>query len=251
MDQLGASITTLEEEIKELNAEVEEDLKQMKKAGEDRDAANAEFQATIADQRATQKLLDRAITVLERHYTADKSALDKEKFKMEITVGDKSTEDMGLIQAPKLGSAPPEGFKTYKDNESGHGVLGMLNKINADARVMEQECLDDEKAAQDTYEKIVQQTNETVDKKRKDVVNKTQQKARNDKDKMETKSQVKDASDGLEMLSNQNVDLHADCDFIMKNFEVRQTAIDQEMEALAQAKAVLSGADFGKKKGEA
>jgi len=30
----------------------------------------------------------------------------------------------------------------------------------------------------------------------------------------------------------------------MKNFEIRQTARDEEVEALRQAKAILSGADF-------
>ncbi len=34
------------------------------------------------------------------------------------------------------------------------------------------------------------------------------------------------------------------CDFVMKNFETRQTARDEEIEALKQAKAILSGAKF-------
>jgi hypothetical protein len=44
---------------------------------------------------------------------------------------------------------------------------------------------------------------------------------------------------------NQAVDLHKACDFILQNFDIRQEARDQEIEALAQAKAILSGADFG------
>ena len=39
-------------------------------------------------------------------------------------------------------------------------------------------------------------------------------------------------------------DLHKSCDFTLKNFDVRQEAMSQEIEALNQAKAVLSGADF-------
>ena len=31
---------------------------------------------------------------------------------------------------------------------------------------------------------------------------------------------------------------------VLKNFEIRQTARDQEIEALKQAKAILSGANF-------
>ena len=36
----------------------------------------------------------------------------------------------------------------------------------------------------------------------------------------------------------------SDCDFVMKNFEIRQTGRDEEIEALKQAKAILSGAKF-------
>eukprot|EP00448_Togula_jolla_P003903 CAMPEP_0170599444 /NCGR_PEP_ID=MMETSP0224-20130122/16799_1 /TAXON_ID=285029 /ORGANISM="Togula jolla, Strain CCCM 725" /LENGTH=58 /DNA_ID=CAMNT_0010924093 /DNA_START=1 /DNA_END=177 /DNA_ORIENTATION=- len=48
----------------------------------------------------------------------------------------------------------------------------------------------------------------------------------------------------LEQLSTYNAELHTSCDFVMKNFDLRQTARDEEVEALKQAKAILSGANF-------
>jgi len=48
----------------------------------------------------------------------------------------------------------------------------------------------------------------------------------------------------LEDLSNYNIELHQSCDFVMKNFELRQTARDEELQTLKQAKAILSGAKF-------
>ena len=48
----------------------------------------------------------------------------------------------------------------------------------------------------------------------------------------------------LEQLSNYNAQLHQSCDFVMKNFELRQTARDEEVEALKQSKAILSGVKF-------
>ena len=48
----------------------------------------------------------------------------------------------------------------------------------------------------------------------------------------------------LEQLANFKADLHKSCDFVLKNFEIRQEARDEEIEALRQAKAILSGADF-------
>merc|ERR1711966_376913 len=41
-----------------------------------------------------------------------------------------------------------------------------------------------------------------------------------------------------------NADLHKSCDFTLNNFDIRQEARDQEVEALRQAKAILSGAKF-------
>ena len=48
----------------------------------------------------------------------------------------------------------------------------------------------------------------------------------------------------LEQLSTYNAELHQSCDYVLKNFDVRQTARSEEMEALKQAKAILSGAKF-------
>merc|ERR1719473_1586771 len=48
----------------------------------------------------------------------------------------------------------------------------------------------------------------------------------------------------LEQLANEAADLHKACDFVLKNFDIRQTARDEEVEALKQAKAILSGAKF-------
>merc|ERR1719343_1335350 len=50
IDQLAKAIDTLKSEIAEMQV-------QLKRAGEDREKQNKEFQATVADQRQTQKLL--------------------------------------------------------------------------------------------------------------------------------------------------------------------------------------------------
>merc|ERR1712194_764038 len=55
IDQLTKAIDTLKSEVSEMQV-------QMKRAGEDREKENKEFQSTVADQRATQKLLKAAMT---------------------------------------------------------------------------------------------------------------------------------------------------------------------------------------------
>ena len=44
------------------------------------------------------------------------------------------------------------------------------------------------------------------------------------------------------MLANENADLHSGCDFVLKNFDVRQQARDEEVDALKQSIMILSGA---------
>merc|ERR550514_859950 len=53
---LTSTIDTLTKEIETLKAEIAEMQVQLKRAGEDREKENKEFQTTVADQRATQKL---------------------------------------------------------------------------------------------------------------------------------------------------------------------------------------------------
>merc|ERR1719159_1320501 len=71
IEQLDAKISTLTAEIEELTksiaaleAEIAEMQVQLKRAGEDRELENKDFQAVVADQRSTQKLLEAALAKL-------------------------------------------------------------------------------------------------------------------------------------------------------------------------------------------
>ena len=48
----------------------------------------------------------------------------------------------------------------------------------------------------------------------------------------------------LEGLAATLADLHGSCDYILKNFDARQAARSAEIDALGEAKAILSGAKF-------
>merc|ERR1719269_85589 len=81
-------------------------------------------------------------------------------------------------------------------------------------------------------------------KMKKAIVNKEELKAEAEGVKTEKEEELETTMKNLEQLSNTNADLHKDCDFTIKNFDIRQTARDQEIEALKQAKAILSGSKF-------
>merc|ERR1719271_1716445 len=59
--------------IRELQAKIADLQTQLKRAGEDKEKENSLFQTTVADQRATQKLLAGALNILKGFY--DKAAL--------------------------------------------------------------------------------------------------------------------------------------------------------------------------------
>merc|ERR1712151_1027174 len=49
-----------------------------------------------------------------------------------------------------------------------------------------------------------------------------------------------------ELMNTEKViaDLHGECDWLLKHFDVRKSARTSEIEALGKARAVLSGADY-------
>jgi len=222
IEELGKAIEGLKKEIAEMQV-------QLKRAGEDREKENQEFQTVVADQRETQKLLKAALQVLSDFYSKQGSAA--------------SLAQQKKRQEP-AGPAPPAGFETYKKSSASGGVMGLLQQIINDAKAMEAETLRAEEDAQKAYEDFVKDTNASITAKTKDIVNKSEIKARAEGDLVEAKESKEGIVLELEQLSNYNAQLHSSCDFVLKNFDLRQTARDEEVEALRQAKAILSGANF-------
>merc|ERR1719156_35913 len=73
INDLKAAVDALVKDIELIKSNMAEMSKQLTMAGEDREKANKEFQVTIADQRATQKLLSTALGILKGFY--EKAAL--------------------------------------------------------------------------------------------------------------------------------------------------------------------------------
>merc|ERR1719414_1874874 len=152
-------------------------------------------------------------------------------------------ESFAQRQEP-AGPPPPAGFEEYKQNEGSSGVMEMMQQIITDAKSMEAEAIRSEEDAQKAYEDFVKETNDSIEKKSKEIVTKSEEKAKAEAELVETKESKEATLLDLEQLSNYNAELHKSCDFVLKNFDVRQTARDEEVQALRQAKAILSGAKF-------
>merc|ERR1719453_1509746 len=146
VEDLELTIKTLSDNIDTLKSEIAEMQVQMKRAGEDREKENKDFQQTVADQRASQKLLQSALNVLKGFYEKKGALLQKQE---------------------PAGPPPPPGFKDYKKNAAAGGVMGMIQQIINDAKAMEAEAIRAEEDAQKTYEDFVKETNASIEAKSK------------------------------------------------------------------------------------
>merc|ERR1719281_582729 len=186
IDDLLMTIDTLSKEIEGTKLEIAEMQVQMKRAGEDREKENKNFQMEIADQRATQKLLSAALGVLKGFY--EKAALVQQKAK-------------GASSQPAM---PPVQFKPLEKNAAGGGVIGMISNIINDSKAMEAEAIRGEEQAQKAYEEFVMDTNASIEQKSKDLINKGEEKGKTEQTLVESKQELEGAMGELEALYNEN-----------------------------------------------
>jgi len=227
IEDLTMQIDELHKAIETLKAEIGEMQLQLKRAGEDRDKENKEFQTTVAEQRATQILLTKALDVLKGFY------------------GIQALLQLKLKHQQPAGPPPPPGFKAYKKSDAAGGVMSMITQIIEDAKAMEAEAIKGEEDALAAYSTFVTETNTSIDTKAKEIVQKSELKATKEDERTEAEEQRSQVMAELEALATELADLHKACDYVLKNFDVRQTARMEEVEALKQAKAILSGSKFG------
>jgi len=211
---LASEIETLTEDIAALEAQIDETKKEMTKASGMREAANKEFQVTIQDQRATQAILKKALDRLKSFY--------------------------GFVQQGQ--HQPAQG--TYEKNKGGGGVMDMIQTLVEESAELEADAMKAEADSQAAYETFMKDSTAANDAAMKTITNKSKAKATADADRTAASNDLKLTITDLLTLGEYNQELHKKCDFLIKNFDLRQSSRVQEMEALAQAKAIFQGAKF-------
>merc|ERR1719161_1514192 len=162
IDDLNMTIAKLTKEIAELEAAIADSQMQLKRAGEDRDDEAREFQQTVADQRATQKLLAAAMAVLKGFYDKEHEVYNLHKSLLQ------------RAKAEPAGPPPPPDFADYQKQPSG-GVLGLIAQIIKDAKAMEAEAVKDEEEATSAYESFVGEANSSIESMKKSIANKEEE----------------------------------------------------------------------------
>merc|ERR1719231_695170 len=121
----------------------------------------------------------------------------------------------------------------------------MLEQIITEAETMEKDAVKAETDAQKAYESFVKDTNTAIEEKTRDMTNKSEEKAEAEVDLSSTQEAHGVALNEAQELANENADLHKTCDFLLENFDLRQAALENEMESLDGVKAMLKGSSQG------
>jgi len=209
---LDATLEKLTEETAHAKAEIADMEVAVKQASEDREKENREYQEEITDQRMMQAILQKALERMQKVY---KSALVQQE--------------------------PPMKFAPTKQNGGASPVVGLLQQIIEDSKAVEGDAIEGEKKAQAAYEEFVRNASASIQALNNAIQSKSDSIAEATLAKSEAETQKKSTQERLDDLGAYNGDLHADCDFVLKNFDIRQKARLQETEALQNAKAYLSG----------
>merc|ERR1719324_1440612 len=228
INDFAAAIDTLEKEIAALKAEILETTIELQRSAELRVKANKEFQSAVADQRATQAILKKALDRLSKFYA--------EQF-VQLKATHKQTKQEPGAAAPP----PPQGFSEYKSNEGSGSVMTMIEGIITDAKELEAETIKGEQEAQAAYESFVKESYAAIEAAQRSVTNKIEEKATAETGKPAAEGDKADADGTAEDLAKTKADLHLSCDFVMMNFDAREAARKGEIEGLQNTLASLKG----------
>merc|ERR1719238_248704 len=262
IDDETEAIGTLKTEIEALDDGIRALDKEVAEATENRQAEHEEFKATYAANTAAVDLLKFAKNRLNKFYNPSQY---KAPPKRELSEDEQITLNMGGTLAPTEAPGgiagtgigfvqehnraapppPPAADLAYKTKgEESTGVIVMIDPLVNDVEKEMQEAKLEEKDAQGDYEKFMS------DAKAK--------RAEDAKSQTDKEAALADTSDSLvtnkEALKNKKFEqmetekfiggLHADCDWLLKYYEMRKEARTNEIDAMGKAKDVLNGADY-------
>jgi len=246
IDALGDGIRTLDKSVTE--------------ATEQRKEEASDYTALMAGNTAAQQLLEFAKNRLNKFYNPK---LYKAPPKRELTEDERITLNNGGTLAPteapggiagtgisalqnlEAPPPPPESFDAYsKKSEASGGVIAMMDLLINDLDKEMTEAKIAEKNAQKDYETFM---NDSAAKRAED--SKSLSDKQGSKASLETELQDNQAAKGTtvkELMATEQyvANLHSECDWLLKYYEIRSEARIAEIEGLKNAKAVLSGADY-------
>jgi len=231
-------LATLKDEIKALQAGVKKLDKSVAEASEQRKEEHEEFTELMASNSAAKEILKFAVNRLNKFYNPKlyKAPPQRELSFVQI--------EQHTVKKDAPGPAPETFGKYEKSSESSTGVVAMINLLVKDLDKEMTEAETSEEDGQKDYEATMADAAEKKAGDSKALTEKASAKAKVETALEEHKEGK--ASAGKELMATEQYisNLHGECDWLLKYFDVRKDARASESDALGKAKAVLSGADY-------
>jgi len=221
---LTNTLATLADEIKTLKQEVSDQEVGLKKAGIDRKADNELYQQSVADQRATVTILNMALDRMKKFYTPNA---------------------LVQIKAHNGVAPPPPKPKGFEKSAGAGGVLQLLAQIISEAEQEGKVLVLNENDQQRIYGEFVASATSSIEADRNSIAEKEKHTAESSSELSKTQESQLANQEMLDSLDGQLTALHAECDYVIKYFKLRQNARQEEMDSIEEATAILSGANFG------
>merc|ERR1719274_338309 len=262
IEEMTDESATLADEIKRLQKEVKDLDKAVAEATEQRKEEHAEFITFQTENNAALQLIEKAKNRLFKFYRPN---LYKEAPKQELTEEEKilaasGRSDMIATAAPEMIAGttqtvfaqvhaapppPPATWDAYKKKDGkSNGVIGLMDMLLKELQDGITEAEHEEETAQKDYERLMSDSQASRTKMADSITTKEAAKAELDSKIVATKEEKASLEIELSNIKQYLVELHAKCDFILENFDMRKAARENEVEGLKNAKSVLSGANF-------
>jgi DNA repair exonuclease SbcCD ATPase subunit len=257
IEEMSDESATLADEIASLQKEIKDLDKAVAEATEQRKEEHEDSIVFLQENNMAVQLIDKAKNKLYKFYRPN---LHKEEPKKELTDEEKILESAGrsdliataapvLLQLDDEDDAapppPPDTWGAYqkKDGKS-NGVIALMDMLMKELQDGITEAEQEEKTAQADYERLMSDSTASRSKMAESITSKEVAKADLDSKIEATKEKKTSQETELSNVKQYLATLHADCDFLVDNYDLRKAARENEVEGLKNAKSVLSGADF-------
>jgi hypothetical protein len=227
-EELQKAIASGKEEISQLEASIAETQKQLKAATDLRAEQNADFKETQAGHLVAQNILIKAIQRLKEVYAPE--LLQQPGAPHIQTSGNHTHEGNGPVR-----------FSKYEQNAGGERVVRLLENILADSRATLDDAAKTEQSYEAGFNELVRDSNDSMGKMKGSIAVLNSQVTQDTVHLESNKATLGDLNVELESIAATNADLHNGCDYIMNNFDLRQSNRAAEIHALGEAKAILRG----------
>lgn len=240
------------QEMGEIKVEIQKLDKAVLVATEQRKNEHTEFINVSAENTAAVALLEKAKLVLAKTYKKkeephnEAASLFQGSF-MQVTMLTKSrmtARQQSLSGNASLGPRPEQLDSYSRKDNTGLGIVGLLEKLAHEIKIESTRLETEEKDAQADYEELNMKSAVTRKAKSQEILDLEEKKAKEQQGIQELSESKGEAEEVLTALKDRLATLEESCNDLLKHYDERKKGRADTLENLKRSQAVLAGATF-------